>query len=120
MASFDIPAELNGLRALRETVQGQAPGVHESDVDEGEPKRRPTGSSARELDCQFVMTNAQFAVFESWFAADLKRGSEWFNWIHPQRRDAIEARFRGANAYTYKSAPGGRVRVTASFLERTA
>ena len=115
MASINIPAALNGLRALRAGFQmGERP-VLESQVDRGPPKqRRLSTAGARPVSVVFRMTRAVYADdFLPFFQDTLKDGALWFNWTEPLSGAAVEAQFVGGSPPVARPVAGGRVHVAA-------
>lgn len=76
----------------REPLEDQ---LIESDMDAGPAKvRRRFTTATRIISGSIAMTQAQAAVFETFFATTCAGGSLPFTWVHPRTRAPATFRFR--------------------------
>lgn len=72
------------------------PGFARTDMDAGPSRQRRRFTQApTEIDQQFVMTRAQFAIFEAWYEHRADSGAAWFDapMGNGQGTTTVEARF---------------------------
>lgn len=108
-----IPANLNGLRPLREGYQPQSPAALESEVDDGGPKsRRQFTLEVEQSPVRFLMSATVYENdWRPFYETTLKRGSLWFNWVEPFTGDPVQAQIIAGAAPRAQKRPGGRIEV---------
>lgn len=111
-----IPANLAGLRPLRDGYDPQSSGALESEVDDGAPKaRRQFTLEIEQSAVRFLMTASVYENdFRPFYETTLKRGALWFTWSEPFTGDSVSAQFISAAAPRARKRPGGRIEVSSA------
>lgn len=105
MAAVDYPATLPAPNQTKYSLQPVDP-VIRTQMDSGSPRnRRRFTTYPTRIPVEWLFTEAQMAVFESWFDNTVNSGESWFNvnLINGLSVSAYEARFFTAQHYPWKA-----------------